>query len=87
MYFLLLSLLASLATATPLVKARRSNAIANKWIIKLKDNVATMAVDGVKAALSTEPDYQYSMPGFRGFAGTLSDEEVALLQASDQVRH
>ncbi|EUC31046.1 hypothetical protein COCCADRAFT_38791 [Bipolaris zeicola 26-R-13] len=87
MYFLLLSLLASLATATPLVKARRSNAIANKWIIKLKDNVATMAVDGVKAALSTEPDYQYSMPGFRGFAGTLSDEEVALLQASDQIEY
>ncbi|EUC44497.1 hypothetical protein COCMIDRAFT_98093 [Bipolaris oryzae ATCC 44560] len=88
MYFLLLSLLASLATATPLVKVpRRSNAIANKWIVKLKDNVATMAVDGVKSALSTEPDYQYSMPGFRGFAGTLSDEEVALLQVSDEIEY
>lgn len=87
MYFILLSLLASLVTATPLVKAPGSKAIANKWIVKLKDNVATMAADGVKAAISTKPDYQYSMPGFRGFAGTLSDDEVALLQASDQVRH
>ncbi|KAF5853190.1 hypothetical protein GGP41_001775 [Bipolaris sorokiniana] len=87
MYFLLLSLLISLATATSLVKAPCSNTIANKWIVKLKNNVATRAADGVKAALSTEPDYQYSMPGFRGFAGTLSDDEVALLQASDQIEY
>jgi cerevisin len=85
MHLLLLSLLVPFATTAPLLKARHSDAISDKWIVKLKDSVTALATNGLKQALSTEPDYHYSMPGFRGFAGTLSDGEIARLQVSDQV--
>ena len=87
MYVSLLFAIASIASAAPLLGVDRRNAIPGKWIVKMKGDIATFAADDMKATLSKKPDYDYSMPGFRGFAGTLSDEELAQLQASDQVRY
>jgi hypothetical protein len=86
MYTPLLLALLSCAFATPVIKYQGSNAIAGKWIVKLKGDVTSLAENDLKASISIKPDFDYSMVGFRGFAGTLSDEELSRLQASDHVR-
>ncbi|KAH7384572.1 peptidase S8/S53 domain-containing protein [Pyrenochaeta sp. MPI-SDFR-AT-0127] len=73
------------AIASPLAKAKRDDVIAGKYIVKLKGDVSTFAEDELKKSISTAPDFEYSLPGFRGFAGTLSDQELAELQVSSQV--
>lgn len=86
MYILLLFTLFSAATAAPLIVARAEDAITGKWILKMKGEVATLAEDDLKASISIQPDHHYTMPGFRGFSGTLNGEELSRLQASEHVR-
>lgn len=74
------------ALAAPLIKVRRDDVIAGKYIVKLLGDVSTLAENDLKKSIASAPDFEYSVPGFRGFAGTLSDKEVAKLQASSQVR-
>lgn len=74
------------AIAAPLIKVKRDDVIPGKYIIKLKGDISTFAEDQLKNFISTTPDFEYSLPGFRGFAGSLSAEELAQLQASSQVR-
>lgn len=73
------------AIAAPLIKVKRDDVIPGKYIIKLKGDISTFAEDQLKNFISTTPDFEYSLPGFRGFAGSLSAEELAQLQASSQV--
>lgn len=73
------------AFAAPLVKAKRDDVIEGKYIIKLVGDISTFAEDELKNSLTSTPDHEYTIPGFRGFAGSLSSEEVAQLQASSQV--
>ncbi|KAF2130368.1 cephalosporin C acetylhydrolase [Dothidotthia symphoricarpi CBS 119687] len=88
MYIFLLFALASYSFAAPLIKAgQQATAIPGKWIVKLKGDVTTSAMTSLKAMISTEPDHEYSMAGFRGFAGTLSEKELARLGASHQVEY
>jgi hypothetical protein len=85
MYAPLLFALLSCAIAAPVIELKDSDLIAGKWIVKLKGDVTSFAENELKASISTKPDFDYSMTGFRGFAGTLSDEELTLLQASEHV--
>lgn len=83
-------LLAVISTtlAAPTTKGtRQSDTRVNpdRYIVKLKGDTSTLAANDLKASLSKFPEYDYSMTGFRGFAGNFTDEEVARLQASDQV--
>jgi cerevisin len=78
--------LLSFAIGTPLIQNPTDHVIANKYIVKLKDNVATLASTQLTDSLTMKPENHYSMNGFRGFAGHLSPEELTMLQNSDQVR-
>ncbi|KAF1845067.1 subtilisin-like protein [Cucurbitaria berberidis CBS 394.84] len=75
------------ALAAPLVNVKRDDIIAGKYIVKLKGDVSTFAEDQLKKSISTAPDFEYTLPGFRGWAGTLSDREVTQLKASSQVEY
>ncbi|CAE7179966.1 hypothetical protein PTNB85_02541 [Pyrenophora teres f. teres] len=85
MYILFLFTLFSTAIAAPLIVARAEDAIAGKWIVKMKGDVATLAEDDLTASISSQPDYRYAMSGFRGFSGTLTSEELSRLQTSEHV--
>jgi hypothetical protein len=85
MYSSLVLALLPAAFAAPLIKPRDATLIADKFIVKFKGELHTAAIDDVKASLASTPDYEYSFGGFNGFAGTLSDSEIAQLQASDAV--
>jgi hypothetical protein len=84
MYSALLLALLPAAFAAPLIKPR-APLVAGKYIVKFKGEIHTTAIDEAKASLASAPDFEYSFGGFNGFAGTLSDEELAKLQASDSV--
>ncbi|KAF2690018.1 elastase-like serine protease [Lentithecium fluviatile CBS 122367] len=87
MYSSLLLALLPAAFAAPLIKPRDSTLIAGKYIVKFKGEMHTSAIDEAKASLASAPDFEYSFGGFNGFAGTLSDDELAQLQASDAVEY
>ena len=72
--------------AAPLIKAKRADVIAGKYIVKLKGDMSTTSADDLKASVAATPDHEYSMSGFQGWAGSLTDDEVSRLQAEDQVR-
>lgn len=62
-----------------------SSPTSNKYIIKLKSDVTTTAVADLKASLSGMQSHEYFMPDFRGFASTLTTEDLALLRDADEV--
>ena len=86
MYHTLLLGLIPVALAAPFVNVKRDDVIEGKYIVKLVGDVSTFAENELKNSISAAPDHEYSLPGFRGFAGTLTDQELAKLQASNQVR-
>jgi cerevisin len=86
MYLPVVFALVSSVLTAPLTRIDGADAIAGKWIVKMKGDVTSQAEDDLRSSLSTRPDYEYAMPGFRGFAGSISDEELARLQASEHVR-
>lgn len=65
--------------------ARNTRTSFNRYIVKMKGDAQTYAEAQLKASLSTAPDHTYSMRGFRGFAGVLTTEELARLEAQDLV--
>lgn len=79
--------LISLVVAAPLTRVDGEDGIAGRWIVKMKGDVATQAHDDLMASMSTKPDYEYAMPGFRGFAGSISEEELVRLQTSEHVSY
>lgn len=79
--------LISLVVAAPLTRIDGADAIAGKWIVKMKGDVATQAHNNLMASMSTKPDHEYAMPGFRGFSGSISEEELVRLQASEHVSY
>ncbi|KAJ4991918.1 subtilase [Stagonosporopsis vannaccii] len=91
MLVLTLFTLFSAAFATPLLQANKATTvIPGQYIVKLKYKeaaTAASAIESLKQSLSTAPKFNYSIPGFQGFAGTMSAAEVAELQASDLVEY
>lgn len=85
MHFSALLTLLPLTLAAPLINVRRQDAIAGKYIVKYKGDMSTLAEDEIKSNLKDKPDFEYSLPGFRGFAGSLSDAELAQLKSSNAV--
>ncbi|KAF1977475.1 subtilisin-like serine protease-like protein PR1A [Bimuria novae-zelandiae CBS 107.79] len=84
MYTSLLLAFAPAVLAAPLIEQR--NPIPGKYIVKLKtDTIASMG--SVKAKLAETPEHEFTMNGFTGFAGTLSDAELATLKASSAVEY
>ena len=87
MYIVCLFTLLSSVLAAPLTVARAEDAITGKWIVKMKGEVATLGENDLKASISSQADHCYAIPGFRGFSGTLTNEELGRLQASEHVQY
>ncbi|CAI6320168.1 unnamed protein product [Periconia digitata] len=81
---LFLSLLPA-AFAAPLVTPRDASIIPGKYIVKFKGEMSANAVSEVTASIAKKPDFTYNI--FNGFAGSLSDEEVANLKANPSVEY
>ena len=82
MYTSLLLALAPAVLAAPLIE--QSNPIPGKYIVKFKDDAIT-AFGSIKAQISNAPEFEYTQTGFKGFAGSLSAEEVSKLQSDSSV--
>ncbi|KAF2968113.1 hypothetical protein GQX73_g5419 [Xylaria multiplex] len=54
-----------------------SNLIEGKYIVKLYDDAVTTALH---TTMSAEPDHVYNVAGFKGFASSLTPEEIESLQ-------
>jgi hypothetical protein len=78
----------STAIATPLFKnIRDATVVQGQYIVKFQDQAGRVSTQNLRDSLSTPPKHEYSLPGFYGFAGALTDAELSQLQASDQVHN
>ena len=93
--FLLLMLWASPGTAAspplrrsgpaPVIRPRGADAIPDKYIVKLEDEDAGSG-SSIKtfahavSLMAAEPDTVYNMTGFRGFVGSLTDDNLESLR-------
>jgi cerevisin len=87
MYTPLFLVLLSSAFAAPLIKVDSTDAVAGKYIVKLKGDVTSKAEEDLTAPIAANIDFKYTMSGFRGFAGSISDQELTRLQASEHARY
>jgi hypothetical protein len=79
--FTVIFTLLSFALAAPSSKAH------GRYIVKFKHNVSQTLAGNIRLAMANTPTNVYSMAGFEAFAGILSTQEVARLEASDHVCH
>jgi hypothetical protein len=59
--------------------------ISDRYIVKLKSEIAASAIGELKCSFADTPSHEHSMDVFQGFAGIFTAEEVARLKVSDQV--
>ncbi|KAI1147649.1 proteinase T-like protein [Nemania diffusa] len=57
-----------------------NNLVEGKYIVKLYENVATDSIHRTMTSMAADADHIYDVPGFKGFAGALTAEEVETLQ-------
>ncbi|KAI0098539.1 proteinase T-like protein [Nemania sp. FL0031] len=57
-----------------------SNLVQGKYIVKLYENAATESLRTTMTTMAADADHVYDVPGFKGFAGALTAEEVETLQ-------
>ncbi|KAB2111620.1 Cuticle-degrading protease [Alternaria gaisen] len=87
MYTPLFLVLFSSAFAAPLIKVDSTDAVAGKYIVKLKGDVTSQAEEELTASIAANIDFKYTMSGFMGFAGSISDQELTRLRASEHARY
>ncbi|CAN9130379.1 unnamed protein product [Alternaria alternata] len=87
MYTPLFLVLLSSAFAAPLIKVDSTDAVAGEYIVKLKGDVTSKAEEVLTAPIAANIDFKYTMSGSRGFAGSISDQELTRLQASEHERY
>lgn len=90
MYLLAYLVFFSTTLAAPVLEVEpAATLVSGQYIVKFKQNETSATENGITAltqSLSTPPKFQYSLEGFRGFAGQLSDIELDNLRASKYVR-
>lgn len=69
----------------PVIIPRGGNHIDGKYIIRMKSDSATTAVESAISAIKADADYTYTL-GFSGFAATLDDDELEKMQTDPNVR-
>lgn len=70
----------------PVIVPRGGNGIEGKYIIRMKPNSISTAIESSISAIQAEADYTYSR-SFRGFAASLSPEELEKLQMDPNVSY
>lgn len=79
----------STTLAAPLLRVEQgSTVLSGQYIIKFNQNEGAASASAFQAltqSLSMAPKFEYSLSGFQGFAGTLTESEVSKLEASEYV--
>lgn len=71
---------ANRSVPAPLVRlSERADVVANKYIVKFKDNSALASLDSALSTISVAPEYTFEHV-FRGFSGELSQEALDALR-------
>ncbi|KDN67528.1 putative subtilase [Colletotrichum sublineola] len=74
------------AQPAPLIKPRGAALVANKYIVRLKNEAKTGALQSVMSIFSADADHVYNFGNaLRGFASTLNDTEIEKLQNDPDV--
>ncbi|KAI2613486.1 subtilisin-like protein [Hypoxylon fragiforme] len=68
------------AEPAPLLKPRGSQLLEGKYIVKLYENSAISALADTMSAFEGDADHIYDIKGFKGFASTLTPENLETLQ-------
>lgn len=83
MLFSLIFALLPAASAAPVNETEGKDIIQGQYIVKFKADSGSYTDLGIK----TKPNFEYTMKGFYGFAGNLTNEEFKRLSTSPKVRH
>lgn len=70
----------------PLLQPLDAPVIPGQYIVKIKDDAPSVALEGVIDILSGPPDHIYRAKGFSGFAAKLDDATLSSLQNDPNVR-
>ncbi|KAI5860521.1 peptidase S8/S53 domain-containing protein [Durotheca rogersii] len=73
------------AQPAPILRPRGAQVIEGKYIIKMKAEADDASVQSSIQSFATNADFVYNSNKFRGFASSLSPEEVETLQNNDDV--
>ncbi|KAI1204155.1 peptidase S8/S53 domain-containing protein [Annulohypoxylon truncatum] len=73
------------ATPALVIKPRGAQLIDGKYIVKMKTNVDTDSLHSSIQAISSNADFVYNSNDFKGFASSLSAEELEALQNNDDI--
>ncbi|KAL2753095.1 hypothetical protein ACRALDRAFT_1045100 [Sodiomyces alcalophilus JCM 7366] len=96
-YSTLLAILPALAVASPLstqakrdvpaplLKPRGATILADKYIVKMKDGLRASTFQSTISTYASKADHVYELSHMRGFAGTLTSEELQALRDDPDV--
>ncbi|KAI2615293.1 peptidase S8/S53 domain-containing protein [Hypoxylon sp. NC1633] len=73
------------ATPAPVIKPRGSQLVEGKYIVKMKAGAKAESVQSSVLSISKDADFVYNSSKFKGFASSLSAEELEALQNNDDV--
>ncbi|KAL6868834.1 hypothetical protein ACO1O0_000156 [Amphichorda felina] len=76
--------LPSVQRQAPVLVPRGGNQIDGKYIVRMKNNAMSTAVDSAISSITAKADYTYSR-GFSGFAASLTPEELEKLKSNPNV--
>ncbi|KAL7626040.1 hypothetical protein AAE478_002810 [Parahypoxylon ruwenzoriense] len=71
----------------PVLKPRGAQVIEGKYIVKMKADAKPESVQTSIQAVSSDADFVYNSNKFKGFAGSLSAEELEALQNNEDVEY
>lgn len=72
------------AEPAPVIRPRGVKLVDGKYIVKMKSGVQAASVDNTVSTLQANADYTYTK-SFRGFAGSLKDDEIEKLKHDPNV--
>ncbi|KAI6085494.1 peptidase S8/S53 domain-containing protein [Hypoxylon rubiginosum] len=73
------------ATPAPVIKPRGAQLVDGKYIVKMKAEANADSVQSSIQSVSSDADFVYNSSKFKGFAGSLSAEELEDLKNNDDV--
>lgn len=72
----------------PIIQPRGAEVISGKYIVKLKDGASEAALDSaIKKVHRAKPDHVYKASRFKGFAGSIEDDELQAIQDLPEVEY
>lgn len=73
------------AVPAPVIKPRGAQLVEGKYIVKMKAEANAESIQSSIQSVSSDADFVYNSNKFKGFASSLSAEELEALQNNDDV--